>query len=108
MVVNLVKDHLQPNVIFDERLTNIVENNTVNSISTTHGMVQKGELIIAKNNVIDEETYQKLQSFKATYEAQTKIIGDRTLVYIGQILLVGFNLTLLMVFLYHVQERHFC
>ncbi|MEJ5963349.1 HDIG domain-containing metalloprotein [Pedobacter sp. Du274] len=107
MVLNLVKDHLRPNIIFDERLTNIVERNTVNSISTTHGMVQKGELIIAKNNVIDEETYQKLQSFKATYEAQTKIIGDRKLVYIGQLLLVGFNLTLLMVFLYMFRKDIF-
>ena len=107
MVLNLVKDHLRPNIIFDERLTNIVERNTVNSLSTTHGMVQKGELIIAKNNVIDEETYQKLQSFKATYEAQTKIIGDKTLVYIGQLLLVGFNLTLLMVFLYMFRKDIF-
>ena len=100
MVTSLIKDHLQPNILFDERLTTIVQNNTVNSLSTTHGMVQKGELIIANNSVIDEEAYQKLQSFKATYEAQTKIIGDRMLVYIGQILLVGFNLSLLMVFLY--------
>ncbi|WP_432714435.1 HD family phosphohydrolase [Pedobacter sp.] len=107
MVLGLVEDHLQPNIIFDERMTTIVQNNTVNSLSTTHGMVQKGELIIAKNNVIDEETYQKLQSFKATYEAQTKIIGDSSLVYLGQILLVGFNLCLLMVFLYMFRKDIF-
>ena len=98
-IENLVEDHLQPNLIFDEKLTSIVQNNTVNSLSTTHGMVQKGELIIAKNNVIDDDAYQKLQSFKATYEAQTKTIGDSKLVYLGQILLVGFALTLQMVFL---------
>lgn len=107
LIVGLIEDHLQPNVVFDERMTSIVEKNTVNSISTTHGMVQKGELIIAKNNVIDEDTYQKLQSFKATYEAQTKTIGDSNLVYIGQILLVGFNLTLLMVFLYMFRKDIF-
>ncbi|PYF72842.1 hypothetical protein B0O44_105214 [Pedobacter nutrimenti] len=100
VVENLVEDHLQPNVIFDEKLTTVVQNNTVNSLSTTHGMVQKGELIIAKNNVIDDDAYQKLQSFKATYEAQTKTIGDSKLVYLGQILLVGFVLSLQMVFLY--------
>jgi putative nucleotidyltransferase with HDIG domain len=99
MVMNLVEDHLQPNIVFDEKLTAIVQNNTINSLSTTRGMVQKGELIIAKNNVIDDEVYQKLQSFKETYEAQTKTIGDSKLVYLGQILLVGFILSLLMVFL---------
>ncbi len=100
MVTDLVKSYVKPNISFDDRLTTIVQESTVNSLSTTHGMVQKGELIIAKNNVIDEDTYQKLQSFKATYEAQTKIIGDSALVYLGQILLVGFNLSLLMVFLF--------
>lgn len=100
VVMNLVEDHLQqPNIVFDEKLTSIVQNNTINSLSTTRGMVQKGELIIAKNNVIDDEVFQKLQSFKETYEAQTKTIGDSKLVYLGQILLVGFILSLLMVFL---------
>lgn len=100
MVMNLVEDHLQPNIIFDEKLTAIVQNNTINSLSTTRGMVQKGEIIIAKNNVIDDDAFQKLQSFKETYEAQTKTIGDSKLVYLGQILLVAFILSLLMVFLY--------
>lgn len=100
VVMNLVEDHLQPNIIFDEKLTAIVQNNTINSLSTTRGMVQKGELIIAKNNMIDDEAYQKLQSFKETYEAQTKTIGDSKLVYLGQILLVSFTLSLLMVFLH--------
>ncbi|MDO7742488.1 MAG: transmembrane HD family protein, partial [Pedobacter sp.] len=76
VVMNLVEDHLQPNIVFDEKMTAIVQNNTINSLSTTRGMVQKGELIIARNNMIDDEVYQKLQSFKETYEAQTKTIGD--------------------------------
>jgi putative nucleotidyltransferase with HDIG domain len=100
VIVNLVEDHLQPNIIFNEKLTGIVQENAINSLSTTRGMVQKGELIIAKNNVIDDEIYQKLQSFKEIYEAQSKTIGDSSLVYFGQILLVGFNVCLLMVFLH--------
>jgi len=100
VVINLVEDHLQPNITFDEKLTAIVQNNTINSLSTTRGMVQKGELIVAKNNMIDDDVYQKLQSFKETYEAQTKTIGDSKLVYLGQILLVGFILSLLMIFLH--------
>jgi putative nucleotidyltransferase with HDIG domain len=99
MVLNLVEDHLRPNIVFNEKLTSIVQETTINSLSTTRGMVQKGELIIAKNNVIDDEAFQKLQSFKETYEAQTKTIGNSTLVYCGQILLVGFIVSLLMVFL---------
>ena len=99
-VIDLVESHLKPNLIFDEDLTAIVQKSTVNSLSTTKGMVQKGELIMAKGMVIDEEAYQKLLSFKETYEAQTKTIGDNRLVYLGQVLLVGFIISLLMVFLF--------
>lgn len=99
-VIDLVESHLKPNLIFDEQLTTIVQRNTVNSLSTTKGMVQKGELIVSKGVVIDEEIYQKLLSFKDTYEAQTKTIGDNRLVYLGQVLLVGFIITLLMIFLF--------
>jgi putative nucleotidyltransferase with HDIG domain len=107
VVVGLIEDHLQPNIIFDEKMTVIVQNSTLNSLSTTRGMVQKGELIIAKGNVVDDETYQKLQSFKETYEVQTKTIGDSTLVFAGQLILVGFIVTLLMVFLYMFRKDIF-
>ena len=99
LVLTLIEDHLRANIVFDEKMTAMLQENAVNSLSTTRGMVQKGELIIAKNNVIDDEIYQKLQSFKEIYEAQTKTIGDSKLVYFGQILLVGFIVSLLMVFL---------
>ncbi|MES2418263.1 MAG: HDIG domain-containing metalloprotein [Bacteroidota bacterium] len=99
-VFDLIESHLKPDVIFDENLTSVVQNNTVNSLSTTRGMVQKGELIVARGTVIDEEIYQKLLSYKGTYEAQTKTTGDNRLVYLGQVFLVGFTITLLMVFLF--------
>ena len=99
-VIDLVESHLKPNIIFDEELTLTVQNSTINSLSTTKGMVQKGELIVAKGSIIDDEVYQKLLSYKDAYEAQTKTIGDNRLVYLGQVLLVGFIITLLMVFLF--------
>jgi len=100
LVDNLAEDHITPNISFNERLTEVIRENTVSNVSTTKGMVQKGELIVAKNDVIDDEIYQKLESYKATYDAQTKTIGSRTLVYLGQVVLVGFILTILMSFLF--------
>jgi putative nucleotidyltransferase with HDIG domain len=107
LVINLVEDHLQPNILFDEKMTAVVQTNTINSLSTTRGMVQKGELIVANGNVVDDETFQKLQSFKETYEVQTKTIGDSKLVFLGQIILVGFIVSLLMVFLYMFRKDIF-
>ncbi|WP_316805482.1 HDIG domain-containing metalloprotein [Pedobacter nototheniae] len=100
LISNLAEDHITPNIVFNERLTQVIQENTVSNVSTTKGMVQKGELIVAKNDVIDDEIYQKLDSYKATYDAQTKTIGSLSLVYLGQVVLVGFVLTILMSFLF--------
>ncbi|WP_316799829.1 HDIG domain-containing metalloprotein [Pedobacter frigidisoli] len=100
LIVNLALDHISPNIVFDERLTQTIQETTLNNISTTKGMVQKGELIVAKNDVIDDDIYQKLESYKSTYDAQTKTIGSRALVYLGQVVLVSFILTILMSFLF--------
>lgn len=99
-VLDLAESHIKPNINFDESLTAKVQANALKSISTTKGMVQKGELIVANETVIDEEVYQKLVSFRDTYDAQTKTVGDDKLVFFGQVLLVGFIVALLMVFLF--------
>lgn len=104
---SLMEDHLQQNISFDERLTTLIRENTVNSISTTRGMVQKGELIISKGSVVDDDTYQKLLSYKETYETQTKAAGNPTFVFLGQLLLVAFNMSLLMIFLFMFRKDIF-
>ena len=85
----LLKNHLQANYIYDERLTDKLEADALSSISTTRGMVQKGELIVAKGTNVKGETYQKLESLKAAYEEDAKVAGNSKLVLVGQFLIVG-------------------
>lgn len=99
-LLKLITNHLKPNYVYDEQLTNKLEENTLNSISTTRGMVQKGELIIAKGTNVSAEIYQKLESLRAAYEEDAKVVGNRNLVLFGQFLLVGLIISLLIIFLY--------
>jgi putative nucleotidyltransferase with HDIG domain len=98
--MSVIEDRLQYNTNFDDKLTARLENEAVDGLSQTRGMVEKGELIVAKGSVINQETYQKLASFKKAFEDNVKITGDPRLVLLGQILLVSIVITLLMVFLY--------
>ncbi len=107
LILGLAEDHFQPNVTFNERMTKIIQESTVNSISTTRGLVQKGEVIVTKGSVVDEETYQKLLSFKEAYESQARTTGNPNIVFLGQILLVSFIMSLLMVFLYMFRKDIF-
>ncbi len=99
-LLKLIKNHLRPNYIYDEQLTDKQEENALNSISTTRGMVQRGELVVAKGTRVNAEIYQKLESLRTAYEDDAKIIGDRNLIMLGQFLISGLIIALLVVFLY--------
>ena len=99
-LLSLLTDRLQPNLTYDNKLTSRLEREVVEGLSTTRGMVQKGEVIVGKGSVVSDEVYQKLESYKKAFEDNARINGDRRLVLLGQFLLVGIAITLLMVFLY--------
>ncbi|QNL52529.1 HDIG domain-containing protein [Olivibacter sp. SDN3] len=97
---SIVGDYIQPNYIYNERLTDKLEADALASISTTRGMVQRGELIVASGSMVNNEVFQKVESLRVAYEEEARIGGDRKVVVVGQFLIVGLVVTLLMVFLY--------
>jgi putative nucleotidyltransferase with HDIG domain len=99
-LLDLISNRLQTNLNYDNKLTSRLEKEVVEGLSTTRGMVQKGDIIVNKGSVVSDEVYQKLQSFKKAFEDNARLNGDRRLVLLGQFLLVGIAITLLMIFLY--------
>lgn len=99
-LLKLAKNHLRPNYVYDEQLTDKQEENALNSISTTRGMVQKGELVVARDTRVSAEIYQKLESLRTAYEDDAKVVGNRNLIMLGQFLISGLIIALLVVFLY--------
>ena len=99
-ILKLITNHLKANYVYNEILTEKIEEDALTSISTTRGMVQKGELVITNGTMVNAGIYQKLESLRVAYEEDAKIAGDRRLIFLGQLLLVGLIISLLMVFLY--------
>ncbi len=99
-LIKLIANHLKANYVYDEVLTDKLEENALNSLSTTRGMVQKGELIVAKGTMVNSVIYQKLESLRAAYEEDAKVVGNRNLILLGQFLLSGLIIALLIVFLF--------
>ena len=99
-LLDLLQNRIQNNIIFDDKLTARLETEVLENISQTRGMVQKGDVIIAKGSVVNDEVYQKLISYKKAFEDNSRINGDPKLVLAGQFLLVAIAIALLMIFLY--------
>ena len=99
-LLDLLQNRIQSNLIYDDKLTTRLEREVLDGLSLTHGMVQKGEVIVAKGSVVNDEVYQKLVSYKKAFEDNARVNGDYNLVLLGQSLLVAIAIALLMVFLY--------
>ncbi|QJD94369.1 HDIG domain-containing protein [Mucilaginibacter robiniae] len=99
-MLDILQNRLQNNLNYDDKLTTRLEKEVLSNLSTTRGMVQKGEVVVAKGAVINDEVYQKLQSYKKSFEDSSQVNGNRFLVLAGQFLLVSVVVTLLVVFLY--------
>lgn len=85
--------HLFRNVKYDLETTKKEEDMILANLSTTYGMVQKGELIISEGELVTSEKFQILKSLQLEFEKQ---LGGNNEFY-G--ILVGQGILMLFVFL---------
>jgi len=106
-LAEILKSYITINFVFNESQTNKVEQNALANISTTRGMVQKDELIAEQGKIINNDSYQKLESLRKVYEDESRISGEQNLVTFGHFILISLAMTLLMVFLYFFRKDIF-
>lgn len=95
-----IENALDHTVFFDGERTNMALTAELDNISITRGMVQQGEKIISKGELISEEKFQILESYRAEYIKITGRTANLYLLYAGQVLLVGISMVVLFLFLY--------
>ncbi len=103
----LLENALSHNVFYDEELNSRALAVEIDDISPTRGMVQAGEKIISKGEIVSQETYRILESFKAEYQSQTVDAAQQTILYAGQFVLVSISMIVLLLFLYFFRKDVF-
>ncbi|MGK6352970.1 HD family phosphohydrolase [Parapedobacter sp. DT-150] len=98
--IDVLNNYITVNYLFNESLTAKLEEDALASISTTRGMVQRGELIVANGTTINNEVYQKIESLRKAYEEEARLGGNRLLVMLGQFFIVALIVSLLFVFIF--------
>ncbi len=94
-----INNYLYCNLTLNQVLSDKVKTDLLSSISQTSGMVQTGERIVDKGEVIAPETYKKLESYKKAYEVRLGTSEQRRFLMLGQILLISVFLFMLYFFL---------
>lgn len=83
-----LKEYIQPNLFYDEVATQKFRNELISNISITKGLVQAGEKIVVKGEVVNSEIYQILESLKKEYG---KRLGSKNLfaILFGNMILIA-------------------
>ena len=90
--------YIQPNLLYDDFITQKFKSELIANVSLTKGLVQSGERIISNNEMVTSDIFQVLESLKREYESH---IGnrDRFVVMLGNTVLVGALFIVLYLFL---------
>src|SRR3546814_8364809 len=69
-LVDVLGDYINVNSLFNESLTLKLEEDALATLSTTRGMVQRGELIVANGTTVNTAVFQQLESQRKAYEEE--------------------------------------
>ena len=95
----LLLDALEQNVFYDQSATEKMLQQELENLSTARGMVQQGQVIISQGELITDEKYLTLTSYKQNYEGQNWKDGSGNWFLLGQLLLVFVALLIFYLFL---------
>lgn len=99
---------LQPNVTYNEELTLKIKNEELNSLSVTSGMIQAGERIIDRGELVTEEDFRILESLKKESSIRREgSLDEQLTTIIGQTLLVTSFILLLYLYLRLFRKQYF-
>ncbi|VXB02194.1 HD family phosphohydrolase [Maribacter litoralis] len=98
-IQTLFFDIIEPNVSFDNNLTQKARAEALSKLSYTRGTVDQGRLIIAKGEVVEAENLKILESLKSEYESELWTATNYYFILIGYTVLVALVLIMLFLFL---------
>lgn len=96
----LLQASIMHNVLYDEDLTLVQREQSLASISITRGMVQKGERIIAKGELVNETKYQQLESLRLEFESKSGSGYNFKMILLGRLILISMALLVFGLFMY--------
>lgn len=102
-----LEEYIQPNIIYNKAKTELALEELKASVSISDGMVQKGQKIISRGDIVDEKLYKILQSYQYEWNKRDNEKRQTGFTLLGQILLVTMALLGLIYFLRIYRPAYF-
>ena len=102
-----LNDYITPNLKYDKDRSEASLNDLLNSVPLASGLVQRGEKIIDRGDIVDEKTYNKILSFQKEMERQNVDQEQIRLSIMGQLLYTAILIACFTIFLTLFREDYF-
>ncbi len=95
----------RPTLTFEKEKTDAARVEAMNDVPRNKGLVQAGQKIIGNGDIVDEETYQTLLSYRKEWNRHNDSAGGE-LTLLGQILIVTLLIVALIVYLVRYRKDY--
>ena len=83
-----LNNYLTENIIYDEVTSEKMLNELLQNVSLSTGIVQAGERIVDRGEVVDSKTYKMLNSLKIVHETKSGGSQRQGIIWVGQLILI--------------------
>ena len=97
--------YLNENLSYDKKTSELSKAELLKNVSLSSGMVQSGERIIDRGEIITPETYLVLQSLKIEFEKRNSSIQQSSTVIVGETIMILCLIGLYFTYIYLFRPR---
>jgi len=100
-----VGQYVKPTAVYDKQTTADNLESLTKSLSTTSGMIQRGQRIISRGELITNDTYQIIESLRMEYESTQGIGSVKDWLIAGKIIVISLAIGVLFLFLIYFRRE---
>jgi len=97
--------YLIENLSYDSVTSQLSKADLLKSLSLTSGMIQTGERIIDRGEIVSQNTFWVLQSLKIEYEKRKESFQQSSIVIIGEVIMIFGLILLFFLYIYLFRPR---
>ena len=99
--------YLTPNLTYDKEKSETAKDNLLSNISWANGLVVNGQKIIDRGEIVDEQTFNILQSLQKEWEKRSESAKEIRLIAMGQILMICILILCFMIYLELFRKEYY-
>ncbi|MBQ8239954.1 MAG: HDIG domain-containing protein [Bacteroides sp.] len=102
-----LSNYLTSNITFDLEKSEVILQELQAMVAPAKGLVQTGQKIIDRGEIIDEHTYDILRSLEKEWEKRSESMQEIHQTYMGQIIVVGVLIICFMIYLELFRKEYY-